>query len=71
MQENQTSAPEVSTGTNVAFVEVPYVQPETIDTKSADSTPAAVIRTASAEIEIFNDISETLLACILKEVSHA
>lgn len=43
------------------------------DIPSADSgiTPVAVIKTSACQIAVSGDISETLLARILREVSHA
>lgn len=68
--QERAAIPAVSEETNVAFVEVPYIQQMPKDTESA-APSVAVIRTSCMSIEITNDISDTILARILKEVSHA
>lgn len=55
---------------DIAFVEVPCARSAPKDTESAVSS-VAVIRTSCMSIEITNDISDTVLAQILRGVSHA
>ncbi len=61
--------------TEVSFAEIPYspaVGREDIPGVSeVGRTPAAVIRTSAMSIEISNQISESLLSRILREVSNA
>ena len=68
--QERAAIPAVSEETDVAFVEVPYIQQMPKGTESA-APGVAVIRTSCMSIEITNDMSDTVLARILKEVSHA
>lgn len=68
--QERAAIPAVSEETNVAFVEVPYIQQMPEGTESA-APSVAVIRTSCMSIEITNDISDTILTRILKEVSQA
>lgn len=68
--KERAAVPAVPEKTEVAFVEVPYIQSMPKGTESAVPS-VAVIRTSCMSIEITNDISDTVLARILKEVSHA
>ena len=67
--------PSVAEKAEVSFAEIPYspaVGREDIPGVSkAGRTPAAVIRTSAMSIEISNQISESLLSRILREVSNA
>lgn len=67
--------PSVAEKAEVSFAEIPYspvVGREYIPGVSeAGRTPAAVIRTSAMSIEISNQISESLLSRILREVSNA
>ena len=68
--QERAAVPAVPEKTDIAFVEVPCIRPTPKDTESA-APSVAVIRTSCMSIEITNDISDTVLARILKEVSHA
>ena len=68
--------PSVAEKAEVSFAEIPYspaVGREDIPDVSevGRRTPAAVIRTSAMSIEISNQISESLLSRILREVSNA
>ena len=67
--------PSVAEKAEVSFAEIPYspaVGREDIPGVSeAGRTPAAVIRTSAMSIEISNQISESLLSRILREVANA
>ena len=68
--KERAAVPAVPEKTDIAFVEVSCIQPTPKDTESA-APSVAVIRTSCMSIEITNNISDTVLARILKEVSHA
>ena len=74
MKEKET-LPSVTAKTEVSFAEIPYspaVGREDIPGVSeVGRTPAAVIRTSAMSIEISNQISESLLSRILREVANA
>lgn len=58
----------------ISFAEIPYkASDNSFGISSADSeiTPVAVIKTSACQIAVSGDIPETLLARILREVSHA
>ena len=58
----------------ISFVEIPYKACDnSFGISSADSeiNPVAVIKTSACQIAVSGDIPETLLARILREVSHA
>lgn len=64
------AVPSVPQKTDIAFVEIPRIQPAPANTE--DAAPyVAVIQTSCIRIEITNDISDPVLARILKEVDHA
>ena len=81
MKDEKSTLPVVREKTEVSFVEIPCLplqQKETMpaertsmDRAPGNSAPAAVIRTSSMSIEISNGIADGILACILKELSHA
>lgn len=68
--KESAAVPAVPEKANIAFVEVPYIQPEAANTEESISS-VAVIQTSSVKIEITNDISDPVLTRILREVSHA
>ena len=70
MKENP-SVPAVTEKSDLAFVEIPYSASSEQKPFADPRMPAVIIRTASLQIEISNDVSETLLEQILREVSHA
>lgn len=70
MKEN-VSVPAVTGKSELDFVEIPCTAGSETHTHPISHEPAAVIRTALLQIEISNDISDTLLSHILREVSHA
>ena len=70
MKEN-VSVPAVTGKSELGFLPVPPQQGYSPTTPPLSHEPAAVIRTALLQIEISNDISDTLLSHILREVSHA
>lgn len=58
----------------ISFAEIPYKASDNsfgIPSVDSEITPVAVIKTSACQIAISGDIPETLLARILKEVSHA
>ena len=58
----------------ISFAEIPFrAAHNSSKIPSADSgiTPVAVIKTSTCQIAVSGDIPETLLARILREVSHA
>ena len=72
MKDTGTAVPAVQEKAEVAFVEIPCIPSSEKDaTKIADTPPVAVIRTSSVSVEITNDISDRILAAVLREVSHA
>ena len=74
MKEKET-LPSVAEKAEVSFAEIPYSP--AVDRKDipgiieAGCAPAAIIRTSAMSIEISNQISESLLSRILREVSNA
>ena len=70
MKEN-VSVPAVTGKSELDFVEIPCTAVSETHTHPISHEPAAVIRTASFQIEISNDISDTLLSHILREVPLA
>lgn len=70
MLQERAAVPAVSEKTDVSFVEVPYTHSTPKDTETTVPR-VAVIHTSCLRIEITNDISEPVLARILREVSHA
>ena len=72
MKDAGMSVPAVQEKAEVAFVEIPCIpSPEEDTHKIICSPPVAVIRTSSVSVEITNDISDHILAAVLREVSHA
>lgn len=67
--KESAAVPAVPEKADIAFVEVPYIQPAANTEESISSV--AVIQTSSVKIEITNDISDPVLTRILREVSHA
>ena len=65
------SVPATTEKPELDFVEIPCTAVSKTNIRPLSNAPAAVIRTASFQIEISNDISDTLLSHILREVSHA
>ena len=65
------SVPATTEKPELDFVEIPCTAVSETNIRPLSNAPAAVIRTASFQIEISNDISDTLLSHILREVSHA
>ncbi|MDM8236358.1 IS66 family insertion sequence element accessory protein TnpB [[Ruminococcus] torques] len=67
--------PSVAEKAEVSFAEIPYSpaigRGDIPGVSEAGRTPAAVIRTSAMSIEISNQISESLLSMILREVSNA
>lgn len=70
IKESAAVVPAVSENTAVTFAEVPYAQPTPKGTESA-APCVAIIQTSCMKIEITNDISDPVLARILKEAAHA
>ena len=68
--KESTAVPAPSEKTDIAFVEVPCIQPVATDTQEA-APCVAVIQTSHIRVEITNNISDPVLYRILKEVSHA
>ena len=71
MKDTKAAMAEIPEKTDIAFVEIPCNPSLQKGTKIMDNTPVAVIRTSSMNVEITNDISDCVLARILREVSHA
>ena len=72
MKDTGVAVPTVQEKADVAFVEIPCIPSPKAVTKITDNTPVAVIRTSSMSLEITNDISDRVLAAVLREVvSHA
>lgn len=67
--KESAAVPAVPEKADIAFVEVPHIQPAANTEESLSSV--AVIQTSSVKIEITNDISDPVLTQILREVSHA
>ena len=67
--------PSVTEKAEVSFAEIPYTpavgREDIPGVSEVGRTPAAVIRTSAISIEISNQISESLLVRILREVSNA
>ena len=71
MKENAAAVPVVTRDSDIAFVEIPCIQAARSDPQIKDSPYVALIQTASAKIGITNDISDSVLFRILREVAHA
>ena len=67
--------PSVTEKAEVSFAEIPYTpavgREDIPGVSEVGRTPAAVIRTSAMSIEISNQISESLLSRILREISNA
>ena len=67
--------PSVTEKAEVSFAEIPYTpavgREDIPGVSEVGRTPAAVIRTSAMSIEISNQISDSLLIRILREVSNA
>ena len=70
IKEN-ASVPAVAEKAELTFVEVPCHTSTETNTYMVSDNPVATIRTATLQIDISNEISETLLSRIIREVSHA
>ncbi len=71
MKEQGTAVPAVTGTSDISFVEIPCGPSVRKDTTVITDAPVAVIHTPVVRIEITNDISDTVLSRILREVSHA
>ena len=71
MKENVAAVPAVTPNADIAFVEIPCIQAAQPDPQIKDIPYVALIQTASAKIGITNDISDSVLSRILREVSNA
>lgn len=66
------AVPAPSKKAEIAFVEIPCIPSMEENTANAtDNSSVAVIRTSSMSVELTNDISERVLAALLREVAHA
>lgn len=70
MKEN-ASVPAVAEKAELTFVEVPCHTSTETNTYMVSDKTVATIRTAALQIDISNEISDALLARIIREVSHA
>ena len=70
MKEN-ASVPAVAEEAELTFVEISCHTSTETNTYMVSDKTAATIRTATLQIDISNEISETLLSRIIREVSHA
>ena len=73
LQSVNTKVPTVVEHSEISFAEIPFQQENFMGTKECEkcNTPAAILRTGILTIAITNDISDDLLARIIREVSHA
>lgn len=71
MKDTGVAVPAVQEKAEVAFVEISHIPSPVKDAGVMDNSPVAVIRTSSMSVEITNDISDRVLAVVLREVSHA
>lgn len=71
MQSSEAIVPVTPKKSEISFVEMPCIQPNPIRTERSNSQTVAVIQTTTMKIEITNEISESILSRILREVSHA
>ena len=71
MNENSAIVPAATENSEISFVELPYhhsvIKEQEYEGNIPMESPVAVIRTASVNIAITNEISDS----VLKEVSHA
>ena len=66
----QIQLPAVTAPAEVSFAELPIPVPATVKPVT-DNNTVAVINANGITLEISNDISESLLCMLLKEVAHA
>ena len=71
MKVNGAAVPVAAEKMELSFVEIPYCTPSVKNEQMISDRPVAVINTSSLKIEITNDISESLLSRIIREVSYA
>lgn len=73
MKDTKTAVAAVQEKTDVVFVVIPCISlsPQKDTTKIRGNSPVAVTRASSMSVEIPYDISDCVLARILKEVSDA
>ena len=71
MKENAAAVPAVTPNADIAFVEIPCMHAAEPDPQIKGSPYVALIQTDSAKIGITNDISDSVLSRILREVSNA
>lgn len=73
LQDGKPSFPAVPEKTDISFAEMPYpqLQQTEIKTDHDGNAPVAVLRCHSIRIEITNEISDAVLARLLRELSHA
>ena len=72
MKDISPAVPAPPEKADIAFVEIPCIpSSEEATAKTTDNYPVAVIRTSSMSVEFTNDISDRVLAAVLREVSHA
>ena len=73
MTSESSAVPAVRENSEVTFSEIPW-KPEQLTASKENfvgCTPAAVLKTSTLTIAITNEISDSLLSRIIKEVSHA
>lgn len=71
IQKNNDAVPAVAEKAGLSFVEIPYCPPAKKNGPIFSGSTAAVIDTSTLKIEITNDISDSLLSLIIREVLHA
>lgn len=73
MNNTQAVLPVAKANSEVSFAEIPIPEQKISIPEIMHETikPTAVIKTATMTIALSNDISESLLSIILREVSHA
>ena len=71
MKDDNDTVPAVTEKAELSFVELPYCSSTETNEPAISERPVAVIITSELKIEITNDISDSLLSRILREVSHA
>ena len=71
MKKSGDAVPAVAEKAELSFVEIPYCSSAEKNEQMISGSPVAVISTSALKIEITNDISDSLLSRIIREVSHA
>lgn len=71
MKVDSDTVPAVTEKTELSFVEIPYASSLKKNEPLISDRPVAVISTSALKIEITNDISDSLLSRLLREVTHA